>query len=281
MLQLKKSRGSEDKRKTEQVLQMKKDWDARAARDAIYFTAPCHFTATYQQPCMAANYFRYGRMQAYILTHDSFRELAFEPTGKRILEIGCGIGRLLPGFSEIFNEVWGVDVSEEMISRGAKLQVSSNIRLMQNNGYDLAGIPGQYFDFVFSYNALQHVPQEWMVFNYLEEVYRVIRSGGAFQLHFRTNKKSFRSYAYWLLPYPLRKPAQILFRLMLLYPLRHLPLHIRAPGISGGSASWVGTGFSPIQIEAELTRLGFIRVRTLSDKGYPEGTKFWAIGKKP
>ena len=268
-----------DRHRVQQLSRAKQDWDLRAARDAISATAPHHFTRSHSQPWTLSDYFEHGRQQAYTLTHDSFKQLALEPAGKRMLEIGCGIGRLFPGFTEMFAEVWGVDVSREMIDRAAKLHAGPNVTLMPNDGYDLAGIPDDHFDLVFSYNALRHVPQRWMAFSYLAETYRVLRSGGAFQLHYRTDRTPLREHIYWHLPRPLRTPAQILLRLLLLYPLRHLPL--RPPHIPGEAASWLGTGFTPTEIESELVRLGFVHIKTWFDKGYPDRTKFWAVGKKP
>lgn len=265
--------GSQDERKAKQALRMKRDWDLRAAQDAT------HFIVSSPQPWTLAQFFEHGRQQAHTMTRDSFRELAFEPTGKRMLEIGCGIGRLFPGFIEMFAEVWGVDVSEEMIKQGSKLHVSPNVRLIQNSGYDLAGMLDNYFDFVFSYVTFQHVPQRWMIFNYLAETYRVLRPSGAFQLHFRQNRMILSRLIWRFVPHPLRRPAQILKRLLLLYPLRHLSL--QAPCYPGDSASWLGTSFSPTEIEGELVRLGFVEVKSLADETHPRGTRFWTIGRKP
>ena len=265
--------------RAQQASQAKQDWDLRAAQDAISATAPHHFTRSHSAPLSLSDYFEHGRQQAYTLTCDNFKELALEPAGKRMLEIGCGIGRLFPGFTEMFAEVWGVDVSREMIERAAELHASPNVTLMPNNGYDLAGVPDDHFDLVFSYNALRHVRQRWMAFSYLAETHRVLKVGGAFQLHFRTDRTPLREYVYWHLPHPLRTLAQVLLRLLLLYPLRHLPL--RTPHIPGEAASWLGTGFTPTEIESELFRLGFVHVKTWFDRAYPDRTKFWAVGKKP
>ena len=263
----------QDDHKAQQVSKMKLDWEMRAREDAS------HFIYTRLQPWTLSEFFEHGKQQAHTLTRHSFKELAFHPMGKRMLEIGCGIGRLFPGFVEMFAEVWGVDVSEEMINQGAKLEISPKVRFIQNNGYDLAAIPDNHFDFVFSYITFQHLPEKWMVFSYLAETYRVLRPGGAFQLHFRTKKIDLRDYALWHLPRRLRRPALVLCRLLLLYPVRHLPL--QSGRIPGGHASWVGTGFSPTEIKGELVRLGFVKLKTLADDSHPEGTSFWTIGRKP
>jgi 2-polyprenyl-3-methyl-5-hydroxy-6-metoxy-1,4-benzoquinol methylase len=147
----------ENSLKAQQASIMKSDWDARAQQDVYYFIA------TRDQPWSESSFFEQGRQEAHSLTLDSFRELVFDPRGKRMLEIGCGIGRLFTGFTEMFSDVWGVDVSTEMINMASKLNNSPNVIFMENNGYDLAGVPDNYFDFVFSYITFQHIPEVWMI----------------------------------------------------------------------------------------------------------------------
>ncbi|MFC1893875.1 class I SAM-dependent methyltransferase, partial [Chloroflexota bacterium] len=157
---------------------MNADWDMRAQQNALYYIV------TRPSPQAISEFFEVGAQQAYALTSDTFKELAFDPSGKRILDIGCGIGRLFPGFAKMFAEVLGVDVSKEMIKRGAELCVWPNVMFLQNNGYNLADIPVRYFDFVFSYITFQHLPEKWMVSSYLTETYKVLKPSGVFQLHF-------------------------------------------------------------------------------------------------
>ena len=47
--------------------------------------------------------------------------LGVDPGGRRVLEIGCGIGRLFAGLAERFGEVWGLDISLAMIEQGRVL----------------------------------------------------------------------------------------------------------------------------------------------------------------
>jgi len=263
----------QDVRKARQASRMRVDWDIRARQDALYFIV------SRPQPWTLQEFFKQGKEDAYTLTRDSFKELAFESTGKRMLEIGCGIGRLFPGFADMFAEVWGVDVSEEMINRGAKLNLSPNVRFIQNNGYDLADIPDNHFDFVFSYITFQHVPEKWMIFNYLRESYRALKSGGAFQLHFRTPSTGLKSFIYYHIPHRLRRPVITLYELFLLRLLRD-PAYIHHH-VAGDMASWDGTGFHPTEIERELLRLGFVQIKALDDKTHPAGRRFWVIGRKP
>ena len=54
------------------------------------------------------------------ITDPALERLGVDPAGKRVLEIGCGMGRLFPGLAERFDDVWGIDISSTMIARGRK-----------------------------------------------------------------------------------------------------------------------------------------------------------------
>ncbi len=259
-----------DRGKIIELRKMEHAWDLRAREDALYYVAirPQRWTL--------AEFLDHGRRTAYTVTRETFKELAFEPIGRRMLEIGCGVGRLFPGFTEMFAEVWGVDVSQEMISQAMQLHTSPKVHLIKNNGYDLTRIPDSYFDFVFSYTVFQHVPQRRMVFNYLAETHRVLKPGGCFQLHFRT--ASIKERISRFLPYPLRRPARVAYGLLMLYPLRGITL--KPHHVLGGDASWRGTGFSPAEIEHQLKRLGFVEIKVLPDETHPPRTHFWILGRK-
>jgi len=102
--------------------------------------------------------------------------------GARILEIGCGIGRLLKPLalesSDI--EIYGIDVSIEMI-RQARERMSAfpHVYFFPVNGKDLSLFSNDYFDVVFSYITFQHIPRPY-VYVLCKEVYRVLKKEGMF-----------------------------------------------------------------------------------------------------
>lgn len=102
--------------------------------------------------------------------------------GARVLEIGCGIGRLLKplALERRDLEIYGVDVSSEMIVQGKeRLSVYPNIYLSQVNGKDLDPFGNDFFDFIFSYVTFQHIPRPY-VYDLFQEVNRVIKKKGIF-----------------------------------------------------------------------------------------------------
>ena len=92
---------------------MREDWNGRALDDARYFVAfgqrrqsDEDFNAT------AADAIRRIRRDFHWLAqHASVRS-------RRILEIGCGVGRLMRNLAEDCGEIHGVDISDEMIRLG-------------------------------------------------------------------------------------------------------------------------------------------------------------------
>src|SRR5208283_915076 len=95
----------------EVLARMRADWNRRAAEDAYYYVA---FGRKEQDD---AEFFASAR--------DVIRGLSAEWTrlaGRAAaLEIGCGPGRLMAPLAGAFDEIHGVDVSDEMIRRAREL----------------------------------------------------------------------------------------------------------------------------------------------------------------
>jgi ubiquinone/menaquinone biosynthesis C-methylase UbiE len=74
-----------------------------------------------------------------------------DPKEMKILEIGCGAGRVTRALAGLFGEVYGVDISGEMIARAKHaLAGFPNAHLYQNSGSDLAVLGNVEIDFAFS-----------------------------------------------------------------------------------------------------------------------------------
>jgi len=98
-----------------------------------------------------------------------------------VLEVGCGIGRIMYHVAPHCREMHGVDISAEMLKLAAKnLAHVPNVKLHLGSGYDLP-LPADEFDFVYSCRVFQHVPKN-VVLNYLKEVHRVLKPGKKFAL---------------------------------------------------------------------------------------------------
>jgi len=99
---------------------------------------------------------------------------------ERVLEIGCGIGRMTVPLARRFAAVDAVDVAPEMVRRaGEALAGFPHAHARLSDGVDLTEFADGSFDFVFSYLVLQHIPDPAVVHGYLREIARVLRPGGA------------------------------------------------------------------------------------------------------
>jgi ubiquinone/menaquinone biosynthesis C-methylase UbiE len=97
---------------------------------------------------------------------------------QRVLDFGCGVGRLSVAWAKRAELVSGVDISSPMVERGRALLASvPNVQLQVNEAGHLACFKDNTFDVVFSHACLQHMP--WLLAaGYLKEFARVCAPGG-------------------------------------------------------------------------------------------------------
>lgn len=179
--------------------QMRRDWDDRARENARYYVA------SGREQWSDEEYFRSGEInvQQEVLTDLGNVCQGKDPKRMRVLEIGCGTGRITRALARQFGEVWAVDISAEMV-RQARLALRdfSHAHAFQNNGRDLSvvrrsGIPALLgrvglvepllFDFAFSYIVFQHIPSYEVIESYVREVHRLLRPGALFKFQVQGN----------------------------------------------------------------------------------------------
>jgi SAM-dependent methyltransferase len=156
---------------------MRRDWDLRARKDALYYIDCGHGQS-------AETFWASGIEDVERLI---LRDVALSETAA-VLEIGCGIGRLLRPFVSRVRSVAGVDISGEMIERARReFAGTPNAAFWRTDG-DLAPVGTGTIDFVFSYIVFQHVPRKRAVLTYIAEAGRVLKGGGLlrFQVDGRT-----------------------------------------------------------------------------------------------
>ncbi len=163
----------------EQLKKMQRDWDERAKENARYYVN------TERDAWTDDEFFQSGRrtVQEEILTDMINICQGKDPKQMKVLEIGCGAGRVTRALAEVFGEVHAVDVSQEMIRQATQSVAGfGNVRLYNNNGTDLSLIQGDgTFDFAFSTIVFQHIPSKDVIENYVREVNRLLRSGALFK----------------------------------------------------------------------------------------------------
>lgn len=174
---------------TRQVLKMRRDWDRRARENAR------HFVLTGQSQWSDQEFYESGEttMREDILGDLTNICQGRDPKQMRVLEIGCGAGRITRAFANFFGEVCGVDISREMIRQARKAIAGfPNARVLRNNGKDLAVLRPSWwqrrrggtiplFDFAFSCMVFQHIPSRAIIENYVREVHGLLRPGALFK----------------------------------------------------------------------------------------------------
>lgn len=162
-----------------------REWNDLAERDGMW--AVCSLSEK-RGRWSAREFFDSGQTEvAGVLAGLESAELA--PARRhRALDFGCGLGRLTRALAGSFDEVVGVDLSDEMVA-GARHSNADRprCRFIANPTPDLAALPSRHFDFVLSLIALQHVSSKAAIRSYIREFVRVTAPGGviAFQLPVR------------------------------------------------------------------------------------------------
>src|SRR5580765_2312148 len=122
---------------TRQLIRMRRDWNRRARENAR------HYVVTGQTQWSDEEFFQSGQitMEEEILNDLPNVCQGRDPKDMRVLEIGCGAGRVTRAFAGFFGEVWGVDISAEMVRQAQEACVGlSNTHIVQNNGKDLRAV---------------------------------------------------------------------------------------------------------------------------------------------
>jgi SAM-dependent methyltransferase len=95
--------------------------------------------------------------------------------GIRVLDIGCGTGRLTIPLQRLSGaEVWGLDLSEEMLAQAKRKEGAAAVRWVLGDAQALP-FPNGSFDFAFMCLVLHHLGDKARA---LAEMTRVLRPGG-------------------------------------------------------------------------------------------------------
>lgn len=149
-------------------------WDAR----------PCNVRHS-PKPIGSREYFdeveaRKYRVEPHIPAFAEFERWA----GKRVLEVGCGIGTDTINFARAGADVTAVDLSPESLAlareRAAVMGVSDRIAFVQANAEELtSALAAEPFDLVYSFGVVHHTPRPERA---LERMRSLIAADGTLKL---------------------------------------------------------------------------------------------------
>ncbi len=164
------------------IVQSKKDWNKLALENHRYY-----IVSKKGQGINEDDFRQSGRENYQHLVKEDplLQELLGNVKDKRVLEIGCGVGRMTEFFAADFKEIYGVDIAEKMIELGRlRLGHLTNLYLKATNGVHYP-FDDSYFDLVFSYIVFQHMPSRAVVKANLTEILRVLKPEGVVKIQLR------------------------------------------------------------------------------------------------
>ncbi len=167
---------------------MSHDWDERAKQNASYYIVDSNTTWNREQ------FYELGRSSVTGHILSDMVNICQEklPAEMKILEIGCGAGRVTKSLAAVFGQVYAVDISGEMIRLAEEAcREKANVHLIQNNGMDLSVLPeSDSFDFAFSMCCFHHIPSREIIESYLKDVSRLLRNGCLFKFEVQGDTKA-------------------------------------------------------------------------------------------
>ncbi len=166
---------------------MRRYWDEKAKTNAAWYVDT---SLNFDNPDMQ-KFFETGKAIAVQALDDA----PVQPAGRRLaVEIGSGLGRICLALKERFDEVVGVDISEEMVRRARELVPHDGIGFQLGDGASLQPLTDGSADLVVSFTVFQHIPDPEVIEAYIAEAGRILAPGGmlAFQWNNQANPSAWR-----------------------------------------------------------------------------------------
>ncbi len=97
----------------------------------------------------------------------------------RVLDFGCGVGRLTRALAKHFPKVYGIDISKTMINKAKKINKEyKNCYFLVNKKVCPLDFPDNHFDFIYSNIVLQHFPSKETVLKQIADFIRILKPSG-------------------------------------------------------------------------------------------------------
>jgi SAM-dependent methyltransferase len=244
---------------------MHDSWEVRAKSDPLYAID------ARRRSWSIDDFYSGGRQLVEEIVDPVIDIMSIDPTHLRVLEIGCGMGRLFEGLASRFAEVWGIDVSESMIEQG-RAECPARAIWVVGDGVSLNGIEDESIDHVLSYEVFGHIPYVSVIEGYFNEIWRVLRPGGTFQVQMVGASVSRRQEVVRRMPRPFRVASGVILRKIGILPVR------------GDIDTWLACTVPPSQSLSMISTVGFIDGAALASnfdtlhEQAPAG--YWVLGRK-
>jgi len=234
--------------------EMRAYWDAKARENAMYYI---HSVLDYENPDRTS-FWESGGENLDATLGPFGLEIS---RNDRVVEIGCGIGRMTRAIAMRAAHVTGIDVSVEMVGRARReLADLGNVELVAGNGRDLDSVADSSADVVYSFIVFQHIPDPAVTCAYIREIGRVLRPGGWTVFQVSENEALHRQDT-WRSQQSLSRT----WRARLAELRRRRPRGCLAP-------QWLGSALSRAELLEALSEAGLVLDATTGD-----GTQFCLV----
>lgn len=114
--------------------------------------------------------------------YDVYLFKGIDTTDKIALDFGCGPGRCIVNFANLFKQIDGVDISQTNLDNAEIWCTENKIPfkplLSKVSGTDIAVISSNIYDVVYSTICLQHICVHEIRMSLMREFFRVLKPGG-------------------------------------------------------------------------------------------------------
>jgi SAM-dependent methyltransferase len=167
-------------------------WEEWGKRDPYYgvITHPKFRRAVMDEAAMR-EFFGASEMHARHTLSKIREQIDADFSPRKILDFGCGVGRLLVAFAALADEVVGADVSVSMLEearRNCEQWGLANVRLVQSD--DELSALNEKFDLIHSFIVFQHIPVA-RGYTILANLLQRLRPGGVAAIHLTYSKTQF------------------------------------------------------------------------------------------
>lgn len=169
------------------------EWEKWGNSDPYFGVITCDKYRTKNlTPKLKDEFFESGRQHIHHILDIIRRYLNPDFTPRKILDFGCGTGRLVIPFAEVAEHVVGLDVSDAMLKeaqKNCKDREINNIELLKSDD-ELTSLNGRY-DLICSFMVFQHIPvnRGKLIFSRL---LNHLNDGGICTVHFTYSKEVYR-----------------------------------------------------------------------------------------
>jgi ubiquinone/menaquinone biosynthesis C-methylase UbiE len=111
--------------------------------------------------------------------HDIYFVFNYLKKGDKVLDLGCGSGRLFPKFQDKEVEYFGIDNSDKLIEIAKKENPQGDFQI--SDGLKLP-FSDEFFNKVYSFAVIHHLPSKELRLKLIQETKRVLKKDGTIVL---------------------------------------------------------------------------------------------------